>query len=645
MFKIRHSSLFVLLLLTFLLPSITFAQEQEDTSTLTAPALDSLVVTATRIPMEQRQTGRRVIVWTAADIAAQPALTVTGLLQTIGGVSLNSRAGFGVQSDFTIRGSSFKGVLILLDGIPINGPQTAHYLSDFPVPLSAIARIEVLRGSASSLYGPNAIGGVIQIFTYAGLHTTKSPFLKSEGAVRTQYGAHSLYDIGGAFRHSIKETTFYAASAVQGTQGEPILNQGGNRVTSVDGPLSTDFTRQTHTVAVTNQINDAMLYARLGIDHRDFNAYHFYTGFNSDKARSTNRTYWLQVRLQNQTSSDGRWQVQLAAKQHEGLYVYNPKFSSNTDYARKLVGQAQISRPVTSNFTLTGGASTKLRGIESASMGDHGNFAGGFYIGGNLQATNRLTLNASNRLDYDDSYGWQLTPNFSAAYNLSTMTFRAAAGRAVRAPTYTERFIDTEVENPAGNLGNPDLDPEKAWSFEAGIDIYPANRFSLHATAFYRKIENLIDYAKLPGEQLYVARNILRAQTRGLELGVRYQQSIGNAILALNGSYTLLDKELGGVQESVEYKYALTNERQLLQGSARLAVDNFTFGLRGIWKDRRSRVSYGVVHAQVTYLLPIGRGRFSLSLKSYNIFDKEYAVIFDAPMPGRWWIAGLRYGL
>ncbi len=625
-----------------MLPSITSAQE-EDTSTITAPALDSLVVTATRIPIKQRQTGRRVVVWTAEEIAAQPALTVTGLLQTIGGVSLNSRAGFGVQSDFTIRGSSFKGVLILLDGVPINGPQTAHYLSDFPVSLSAIARIEVLRGSASSLYGPNAIGGVIQIFTYAGLQTAKSSPVHSEGAVRAQYGAHSLYDIGGAFRKTINETTIYAATAVQGTEGEPIFNQNGDRVTSVEGPLSTDFTRQTHTVAVTNQINDAMLYARLGMDHRDFNAYHFYTGFESDKARSTNRTYWLQARLQNRTSDNGSWQVQIAAKQHEGLYVYNPKFSSNTDYARKLVGQAQISRPVTSNFTLTGGASTQLRSIESASIGDHSNFAGGFYIGGNLQATNRLTLNASSRLDYDDSYGWQLTPNFSAAYNLSRITFRAAAGRAVRAPTYTERFIDTEVENPAGNLGNPNLEPEKAWSFEAGIDIYPANRFSLHATAFYRRIENLIDYAKLPGEQLYVAHNILQAETRGLELGVRYQQSIGSAILALNGTYTFLDKELGGVQDNVEYKYALTNERQLFQGSARLAIDNFTFGFRSVWKDRRSRPSYGVVHGQIIYLLPIGRERFSISLKGYNLFDKEYAVIFDAPMPGRWFIFGAQF--
>src|SRR5699024_10290398 len=130
------------LLFVFILTINLYGQDQNKPPFI----LDSLVVTANHVPVHYRKNGRRVTVYTARASKAQPSQTGAGLLRTLGGVSVQSRSGFGIQSDFTFRGSSFKGVLILLDGVPINGPQAAHYLSDFPVPLSAIARIEVMRG-------------------------------------------------------------------------------------------------------------------------------------------------------------------------------------------------------------------------------------------------------------------------------------------------------------------------------------------------------------------------------------------------------------------------------------------------------------------------------------------------------------------
>src|SRR5690554_6071006 len=102
------------------------AQAQEAPVEVALP--DSIVVTASRQAEPVRQTGRRVTVWTARDLAALPAASFDDLLRTAGGVEAQTRGGFGVQSDLTMRGSSFNGVLLLLDGARLNDPMTGHFL-------------------------------------------------------------------------------------------------------------------------------------------------------------------------------------------------------------------------------------------------------------------------------------------------------------------------------------------------------------------------------------------------------------------------------------------------------------------------------------------------------------------------------------
>jgi outer membrane cobalamin receptor len=632
--------LFVFLSAPFFGQGHQLAQAQSPAGSRPLP--DTVVVTASRLPEAVRRTGRRVTVWTAQDIAAQPALSLDEVLRSASGVELQTRGGLGMQSDYTLRGSSFKGVLLLLDGVPLNDPQTGHYISDFPVPLSAVARIEVLRGPATALYGPDAVGGAIHVFTHTGLRAAASPTGGWKGEAGSQYGAHALYDLDASVRRQGRETTVRAATTWQGSRGEPIYDDSGTRATSENGPLRTDFERQAHTFALRRTLGSASLYARAGMDRRDFNAYHFYTDFDSDRARSDNRTYWVQARLRSPAQQRTRWSAQVAAKQHEGLYTYAPAFGPGArDYSRKLHAQAHASRHVTDRLTLTGGASGAWRGIESATMGDHADRSGGAFLSGRWQAAQRLWINGSGRIDYDDAYGFEATPQVSLSYTREAFTLRTAAARAVRAPTYTERYIDTEVAEPAGNLGNPDLDTERAWSYEAGADVYPLPGLTLHGTAFYRDTQNLIDYAQRPGEDLFVARNILSAQHRGLELEAKARSTLGPVRLHLTSAYTFLDATLSA-DRAAQHKYALASARHLLQGAARVTGGGATLGLRGLWKDRRARPSYGVLHGRLAYQWPLGDTRLGLSLEVRNLFDSDYADVFDAPMPRRWWIVGLQ---
>src|SRR5690625_499668 len=111
---------------------------------------DSVVVTALRHSADVRQTGRRVTVITAADLQQLPVASFGEFSRCVGGVETQTRGGFGVQSDVTMRGSSFDGVVILLDGVRLHDPQSGHFLSNYPIPLSEIARVEVVRDRKST---------------------------------------------------------------------------------------------------------------------------------------------------------------------------------------------------------------------------------------------------------------------------------------------------------------------------------------------------------------------------------------------------------------------------------------------------------------------------------------------------------------
>lgn len=591
-----------------------------------------------------RRTGRRVTVWTAQEIAAQPVSSVDELLRYIGGVEVQSRGGFGVQSDVTMRGSSFNGVLVLIDGARINDPMTGHFLSDLPVPLSEIARVEVVRGPATALYGPDALGGVIQIFTYAGLENLEA---KSSvgGSGTLRMGQHELYDVDLAIRSVWNRSGLSAATTWQGTDGMPIRDETGVNLRSTWGDVRTDFTRRAHTAAFVHAFDGMRIYTRAGMDSRDFGAYRFYSPSASDTAREATSTYWAQVRLTGTAPSALRWEGSIAAKQHEDEYIFNPQTPANVHTSRMLSGSFQLSHPLGRTLSVTGGTSAEVRGIDSNNLGVHQDVSGGGFLFFRWQPAQRLTLNSSGRVDYDPVYGVEATPQVSAAYNISSATFRAVAGRAVRAPNYVERYINTTLARPRGrSLGNPDLKAESAWAYEAGVDLYPASGLSLHTTVFTRRTRNLIDYAMLtPQDTVFLARNIHTVRTNGLEVDADYSRYIGDTRVQLKTSYTRLAADLGDVPEGTTYQYVLTNARHQLQAGVTLRWSAFTAGLNGQWKDRLEGSSYGLMNLRLGYALHFGSRPLLLTAEVRNLFDTEYMEVFDAPMPGRWWLLGIRY--
>jgi iron complex outermembrane receptor protein len=598
---------------------------------------DSVVVTASRVASAARTTGRRVSVYTRQDIAALSVNSVDQLLDVVAGLDVQSRAGFGVQSDLKMRGSTFNGVLLLLDGARVNDPYTGHFLMDLPVPLSEIARVEVLHGPATALYGPDALGGVVHLITRTALRGGAMGDAGLSARAEARYGQDRFYDVGGAGRSVGRRTAVSAAASAQGSDGTTVSAPESEAFPDLTSTVQTDFTRRVATAAVTHRLDAATLYTRAGVDDREFGAYHFYTNFPGDRAREATSTFWVQSRLSGARDAATPWRVQLFGKQHRDRYTYNAAVGPNRHVSRRLQVQGQASREW-EGLQVTGGASAGLRGVDSNRDGLHSDASAGTFVSLRWRATPRLTVNQSTRLDYDAVYGVEPTPQLYLAYALGGATLRAGGGRAVRAPNYVERFIDSPT-----NQGTPGLDAETAWSGEVGADVPLPAGLSLSVTGFGRTTENAIDYRRREG--VFVARNLERTTTAGLETQLSLDRRVGGVGLRLDAAYTLLDATLDGAAPVSAYKYGLNSARHHLQGSAAVTAGPLTLGLQGAWKDRLrppalATDQYGVVHGRLGYRTRLGGARTALSLEARNLFDRAYSEVFDAPMPGRTLIVG-----
>jgi len=597
---------------------------------------DSVVVTASRVPSSLQETGRRVTVYTHSDIQSLSVNSVDQLLDVVAGVDVQSRGGYGVQSDLRMRGSTFNGVLLLLDGARMNDPYTGHFLMDLPVPLSEIARVEVLHGPATALYGPDALGGVVHLITKTAL---RSGSLQDTGlSVRAdgRFGKNGLYEAGGAVRHVGTETAMSAAAEVQGSDGQIVTPPGPD---SLANAVRTDFGRRVGTAAMAQRIGDATLYARAGVDDREFGAYHYYTNFPSDRAREATSTVWMQSRLTSAGDAEMPWQVHLSGKQHRDRYTYNSTTPSNRHISRMLNMQGQVSR-VLGAVRVTGGASAGLRGVDSNRDGLHSDASAGMFASVQWRATDRLTVNQSTRLDYDPVYGVEPTPQLYLAYDLGAATLRAGGGRVVRAPNYVERYIDSPT-----NQGNENLDAETAWSGEIGGEVQLPAGASFSVTGFGRTTQNAIDYLRRPNTFVFRARNLDRTTTTGVETELSLDRRFGAVGVHVNGGYTVLDATVEAEFPTTNYKYARTNARHLIQGSASVNVGPLTVGLQGLWKDRLkdsglATDEYGLLHTRLTYRTQLVGAQTSISLAVRNVFDRQYTEIFDAPMPGRILLVG-----
>lgn len=623
-------------------------------------SLDTLVVETTRIPLRVNETGRSINILTKEQIQLLPATTFYELLQTICGVEIQSRGGFGVQGDILMRGSTFSQVLVLIDGMKINDPLTGHFNCYIPVSNMEIERIEILKGAGASMYGPDAVGGVINVIT-KGFDSLKNG-TTSSGSIN--YGDNNLVSSTSSIFHKSDKLYFGLGASLNKSLGDSILPVAVNDSTILEG-YRNYFDIKNISLSTGFKINDLWeLKVRSSILYSDFNARYFYTNSVYDKSTEITTNWFNRLQLLRKTNSGSILGINASYKKSNDEFIFSPDFPSTNIHTMEFTNfTINNFKEINDKLIVKTGIQTDLRKIESNDRGNHSDYHFGGYLMG-VYKSNNLVLTTIAREDFDENYGFEFCPQLSASYSMNNIILRASAGKSIRAADYTERYVSNNIIDltPERNLGNPNLMAERGWSEEIGINYYPFKNTLLKATIFSRQSGNIIDYvltneseigsvseigSLYTGKDYFFAKNIKDVFVNGfeLELNTKYLLSENSDINWQMGyTYTSISKDNLGI-------YLSSFAKHLLNTQLILNYNSFQFSISGLYKERTTQAaesisselenSFGLLNARVGYGLM--DNKLSFNVQILNLFDKEYQNILGAKMPGRWIMGGINW--
>lgn len=621
-------------------------------------ALDEVLVSASRIQSKKYESGKNITVISQKEIAQLPVNSVDELLQYVGGVNLNNRGGFGVQSDIGMRGSTFSQVLVLVDNQRINDPLTAHFNNYVPIPLSEVHHIEIVRGSASASFGADAVGGIIHIKTktYEGLFNNQE-ISSTNGNVGI--GDHNLSMLDAGVHQQSKRFSFSAAVKSSESDGEQLVNPNFANAQRGDSLHYNFFDLKTYTAAVTYRGDKLKFYARGGSDYREFAAKHFYTTSTYDESIEKVSSYWTQTALIFD-QENSRTELNASYRNGKDSFAFNPLFTPNEHTTQRINATLSQNRKM-GGVDVSFGIQTDYQDIVSTDRGDHQTNSNAAFILAQKRI-NQLHLNGGIRIENSEKIGTQLVPQLNASYKMDNLVLRSSLGRSIRQADFTERFTSYKLSNltPGRNVGNPDLEAESSYNFDLGADVYLSENLQFSNTLFFRQSSNLIDYTLTnsdaisnltnlqPNSDYLYAKNISESTTWGNEFGLKYTQNIQNGQIAASLNYTYLNTS---TPDSVVSKYIANHPIHNLNGSLNIRYAGLGLNIGGALITRNAE-AVEAINAEIKDQYAILNLKLSYTIKEFpasvymdvrNALDTRYQEILGSQMPGRWIMGGIRW--
>ena len=478
------------------------AHAETDPSTNTNLSLDEIVVTATRIEQPLKQTLSSTTVITQEDIKNSQAADVPAILRSVAGIEISQNGGTGKSSSIYLRGSNSTQALVLLDGVRINSATTGT-TSIENLMLDQIERIEVVRGNISSLYGSEAIGGVIQIFTR---HGHGEPVFN----MSTGTGTHGTQRMAAGFGGKIENTDFNLQVSRFLTEGVSAINPAiyPNANPDNDGYDNTSASANVHHAFSVDHSLSASAFNSQGHNQYD-NAYGLPTDIHNSDVQvskfslvSDNRLSdsWLsKLQLSQGMDSSQNFTNGVPAtpgslyKTTNQLLTWQNTLQLDTG-KQLLAGIEYLGQQVSSDRQPA--YVQDERKVNSLFAGYTGNY-GAHQLQTNLRQDNNSQYGIANTglLGYGYAFNdtWRSTASYSTAF---------------RAPTFNELYFP--------NYGNPDLKPEQSRNMEAGVHYTTGNQ-NLDLTYFDNRTQDLINTV-LIAPATYQAQNTSEARIDGLEL-------------------------------------------------------------------------------------------------------------------------------
>jgi vitamin B12 transporter len=633
-----------LCLLAGIITNYTFAQEKNS-------ELDPVTITTSINPEKASRTGRDLLVIKGERFANLPVHSVDELLRYLPGIEIQSRGPMGSQSDIVIRGGTFQQVLVILDGLRLNDPNSGHFTSYFPIGPSEIDHIEILKGAASAIYGSEAVGGVVHIITktFAAKSSDKKKLNVIAQITGGEYDFLNL-NVGGFYDNG---TTSVAAGLLTNTTSGQA--QRGTR-----GFVHNN----TASVSVNHHLSKRWEFKIRGAyDDRDFAAQNFYTTFISDTAKEQVTTKWSQLAL-GYDGDKNRVSLNVGYKDLDDEYKFNSGLTPNKNNSKLTQALLTDELKLKEKATITSGLQYINKKITSNDRGNHEiNQAAGFVVLSQEIGTYFFASPAA-RLDYSDGYGWEFDPQINLSFRKDNLQLRGSAGRTIRDADFTERYNNyNKTFVSSGSIGNPDLNAEHSFSYEIGADYFLLSDLKLSATYFKRNQKGVIDYVTTPYADMprktnlsptgnyALAKNISEVNIKGFETEIQYSKQLRNQqqVWATVGLTWVDDKSSSAIPSFYISSHAkFLNTFNILYSSKFFAVS-----VNGLYKKRNPRTSAAnIAKVSPDYFVLNGKIEANLIKKllsafveADNTFDKNYADLLGSQMPGRWLMGGIKISL
>lgn len=603
------------------LPSLALAQA--DTTDL-----DTLQVTATRTEVSVQDSLVPAQVIDRAEIERSQATSLVELLAGRAGISYSNQGGAGKLSTFNIRGTESDHVLVLVDGIRI-GSASAGLAAFQDLPIGQIERVEIVRGPRSSLYGSEAIGGVIQIFTRqaneAGLQTNLSLGGGSNGARQN----------GAGFGYRGERGWLAAQASYRKTDGINACN--GDAATfagcAADEPDRDGYRNTSLSLRGGLALTDTLKLEGNVLNADSFNEYDG-SIWGGNEADNLQRVAGGTLSWQPSARFALKLQAGRAEDQADSYYADaasgSRTFTSTFDTRRDNASlQADIGLGEGQLLSVGGDwQNDEVTGSTAFDVDSRDNSAGFVEYQGRFGAH---SLQASVRSDDNEQFGQHTTG--SLGYGLAFgqgFKFTASAGTGFKAPTFNDLYYPY--------FGNPTLKPEKSESLNLGIAQY-ATGWNWTFNVYETRVDDLVSY----DAAIFLPNNIDKAVIRGAELTGFV--SLAGFDIGAQLSHTDPRNDTDGAHHD-----NLLARRP--RNTARIDIDrafgDFRIGLTGNGASHRYDNAantvrlggYGTLDLRLEYALG---SAWTLQAKAGNVFDREYETIAWYNQPGREYTFSVRW--
>ena len=602
-------------------------------------------VTATRTPISKNNVIADVTTISSEDIERAGSSSLPELLQRQPGIEISNLGGPGKVSTIGIRGTSSTHSIVLVDGIRLSAATTGFSAIEH-IPLSQIEKIEIVRGPASSLYGQDAIGGVIQIFTKKGVDGFK-PY------VDIGYGSYNTSNFKSGVRAGNNQTTYAINFAAMNSDGFSAFvpnpaNAANSKNLDKDG-----YKNYSLSSSLSHKINqdyeiDLQYFLSKGKNQFDNRFANFSPSFHGNYRNEIKlETYAMNIKGQINKA----WQSSIKLSQSTDKYLDLQKLNNFTfeDDAnlKDLYKTTQDQLSWQNNVALPRGSITLLYDFlkqrikttdvyEKTQRTNHGVMVGYSLI------EDKHNFQSNFRKDFNSVYEDAVTGNIGYAYSIDpNWTIASSYGTAFVSPSFN--FLYSLADSFA--LGNPNLKPEKSKNIEGSIR-YKDDSGSMSLTMFQNKIDDFIIYtAPAEAGSRTSTQNLNKAEIQGLTISG--DQFFGH--FQIKGSATGQSAKNEDTDKYLPRRASLIGNINLNYyiGNWNIGVEETFSGKRFDDKENIVNLSgYALTNIVTDYKI---NDKLKLNLRLNNVFDKDYSLAaegasgFRYQTPGRSLFANLRY--